>query len=256
VPAGRQRIIRAMILVSFVRGDVTPAQAAAVQRYAHALGVDEHAVEHLRRLAEGRMALLRFDVMRRSFTGLAMAQSVEANGVLSLLRGVAARAGLYDDAEEAARWEDLASHPEGSLGRALSDYYAKNAFPVPGRKHSIPAFVVIHDLCHVLSGYGVDALGEIEVVAFQAGFMREDPMSTLIFIILQSQLGVRLVRIAGSREGALDDPAMLERAVRAARRGAAMNTDLFDHWDFRPELKRPLDDVRARLGVPPPDTHA
>lgn len=253
VPAGRQRIVRAMILVCFVRGDVTPAQAATVQRYAQALGVEEHSVEHLRHLAEGRMALLRFDVLRRSFTGLALAQSVEAEGALALLKSVAARAGLYDDAEEAARWDGLASHPEGSLGRALSDYYARNGFPVPGRKHSLPAFAVVHDLCHVLSGYGVDATGEIEVVSFQAGFMREDPMSTLLFIILQSQLGVRLVSIAGSRQGALDDPATLERAVRATRRGAAMTTDLFDHWDFWPELQRPLDEVRTRLGVPPPD---
>jgi hypothetical protein len=37
----------------------------------------------------------------------------------------------------------------------------------------------------VLSGYGVDGSGEIEVVAFQAGFMKHDPFSTLLFIVLQ-----------------------------------------------------------------------
>jgi hypothetical protein len=253
-PAGRLRVVRAMILVVLVRGEVTPAQVAAIDDYARALGVDEHTVENLRQLAEGRVALLRFDVVRRSFTGVAMAQAAEAEGALAVLKAAAARAGIYDDDAEAARWERLESYPEGSLGRTLWAYYHANGFPVPGRRHSLPAFAVVHDLCHVLSGYGVDPPGEIEVVAFQAGFMREDPMSTVLFITLQTHLGVRMVRIAGVAKGLLDDPAMLERALRAARRGAAMSTDLFDHWDFWPELERPIDEVRERLGVPPPDS--
>jgi hypothetical protein len=253
VPAGRLRVVRAMVIVSLLRGDVSPAQAREVDRYAQALGVEEHAVENLRRLADGRIALLRFDVSRRSFTGTAAAQTVEAEGALRLLRQVAARAGLYDDAEEAARWEGLAAYAEGTLGRALWDYYQRNRFPVPGRRHALPAFAVVHDLCHVLSGYGVDPPGEIEVVSFQAGFMREDPMSTLLFVILQSHLGMRLVRIASSHVGGLDDPAILERAFRAFRRGSAVTVDLFDHWDFWPELAQPIDEVRRRLGIPQPD---
>jgi len=253
VPAGRLRLVRALVLVTFVRREVTPAEARAVDRFARALGVEEHAVENLRRFAEGRRALLRFDVMRRAFTGTAMARAVESDGALALIKSIAARAGVYEDEREAARWDKLASYPEGSLGHALSAYYEKNGFPVPGRRHSLPAFAVVHDLCHVLSGYGVDGQGEVEVVSFQAGFMREDPMSTLLFIALISQHGVRLVSIAGARTGMLDDPALLERAVRAARRGAAVNTDLFDHWDFWPELEKPLEEVRRSLGVPPPD---
>ena len=111
----------------------------------------------------------------------------------------------------------------------------------------------MHDICHVLSGYGVDGSGEIQVVAFQAGFMKHDPFSTLLFIVLQSHLNVRLVMIAPGNSGALDDPRMLERMILAFRRGARVKVDLFDHWDYAPLLDKPIGEVRAALGVPPAD---
>lgn len=71
--------------------------------------------------------------------------------------------------------------------------------------------------------------------------------------VLQAHMGVRLVAIAAGKKGALDDPAMLERMVRAAKRGAHVKRDLFDHWDYWPELARDIDIVRNELGVVPPD---
>lgn len=249
--ADRERILRGMVLVCLARGEVTEADAVLVERYAAALGVDLHVVKNLRQLAEGHLALLRFDVTRRAFTGKAIAETVDQEGMLGLFRGAASRLGLREDTRVVESFEALGSLPERTLGRALHDYYVINGFPLPGKKHALPSFGVVHDLCHVLSGYGVDGPGEIEVVSFTGGFMRTDPMSTLFFIALQAHLDVRLVAIAPGSKGALDDPAMMERAIRAFQRGSAVKVDLFDHWDYAAQLERPLDVVRAELGVTP-----
>ena len=250
---GAERIIRGMVFVCLARGEVTEEDAALVERYAQALGVDVHVVKNLRQLAEGHLALLRFDVQRRAFTGQAIAQTREQEGMLGLLRAAASRMGLIEDSSTAARFEALADLPGGTLGRELHDYYVRNGFPIPGKRHALPSFGVVHDICHVLSGYGVDGSGEIEVVAFQAGFMKHDPFSTLLFIVLQSHLNVRLVMIAPGNSGALDDPRMLERMILAFRRGARVKVDLFDHWDYAALLDKPIGEVRAALGVPPAD---
>lgn len=78
-------------------------------------------------------------------------------------------------------------------------------------------------------------------------------MSTLFFIVLQAHLNVRLVTIARSAERALDDPKIMERMLRAFRRGAALKVDLFEHWDYWRLMGEPIESVRASLGVPPPD---
>lgn len=253
LPEARERIIRGMVLLCLARGEVTREDASAIEGYAHALGVTEHAVTNVRQLAEGRLALLRYDVNRRAFTGKAAAEARETEGVVGLLRAAAARVGLHEDSSTAERYEALARYPEKTLGRELWEYYQRNHFAVPGRLHAIPAFATVHDLCHLLGGYDTDGPGEIEVVAFQAGFADRDPLSTLFVALLQAHLGVRLVAIAPGARGALDDAAVLERMIRAARRGTFVKRDLFDHWDYWPELARDIDEVRRDLGVPPPD---
>jgi hypothetical protein len=242
-----------MVLVCLARGEVTEQDAALVEQYAAALGVDVHIVHNLRQLAEGHLALLRFDVTRRAFTGQAIAQTWEEEGTLGLLRGVASRMGLIEDSVLAERFEALGELTPGTLGRELYDYYVRNKFPLPGKRHALPSFGVVHDLCHLLGGYGVDGRGEIEVVAFQAGLMRHDPMSTLFFIVLQSHLNVRMVTVTAGAERALDHPEVMERLIRAFVRGSAVKVDLFDHWDYWKRMGEPIEEVRASLGVPPPD---
>jgi hypothetical protein len=249
-PEARTRLVRGMVLSSLMRGEVSPQESAAIATWAKGLGVDEPSVRNLERLADGHLALLRFDVNRRAFTGQAIAEEREKSGLLGLLRAAASRMGLKEDEVTAERFATLEHFAPGTLGRELYDYYQRNHFPMPGRKHALPSFGVVHDLCHVLSGYGVDGEGEIEVVAFTSGFLRRDPLSTVMFIVLQAQLDVQLVAIAGSRAHALDDPKLLERAFNAARRGAQLKRDLFDHWDYWPELSRPIADVRRELNVP------
>jgi ubiquinone biosynthesis protein COQ4 len=71
----------------------------------------------------------------------------------------------------------LAAMPDGTLGRALARYYQDNGIlpfetPYPTHKdvdYLIKRYRETHDLVHVLTDYGTDALGEMELQAFAAG---------------------------------------------------------------------------------------
>src|SRR5262245_60854989 len=54
-PLVRERVIQAMILTSLIDGEVALEEAACVERFAAALGVDEPRVHNLRQLAAGRL---------------------------------------------------------------------------------------------------------------------------------------------------------------------------------------------------------
>jgi hypothetical protein len=118
---------------------------------------------------------------------------------------------------------------------------------MPGEKHGINEDFLFHDAGHVLSGYGVDAEGEIQQAAFQAGFVRNDGFLFLLFGILQFHIGIRLTPIAESAEGLFD----VDRILRAVSRGAACKLDLSDHFAIWKWKDMPLQTMRAELGIPP-----
>ncbi len=164
-----------------------------------------------------------------------------------LARSFAAMVGLREDAQIAARYRALAGYPEGSLGRAYADFITGNGFSFPGEKGSPPEFIIFHDLTHVLSGYGTDPQGELQVLAFHAGCQREekDPFSFLMFGIAEFHLGLTLSPVAEGSRGQLDPAQMLA----ALQRGVACKVDPVDGWDPWPVMRRPLAELRAEYGI-------
>jgi ubiquinone biosynthesis protein COQ4 len=71
----------------------------------------------------------------------------------------------------------LRAMPEGTLGRAFAKYFDDNKiqpFESPYEVRNAVDYLVkryreTHDLVHVLTGYGTDALGEMELQAFALG---------------------------------------------------------------------------------------
>jgi hypothetical protein len=53
--------------------------------------------------------------------------------------------------------------------------------------------------------------------------------------------------ITDARTGFFDP----ETALTALRRGAAMNVDLTDGWQYWPVMGEQVDDLRTRYGIPP-----
>ena len=88
---------------------------------------------------------------------------------------------------------------------------------------------------------------KIQQAAFQAGFARRDGFSFLLFGILQFHQGLRITPVAKGYRGLFDVPAVLE----ALQRGASCRVDLSQGYDIFVNKDRPLDDVRAELGIEP-----
>ena len=105
---------------------------------------------------------------------------------------------------------------------------------------------MVHDMAHVLGGYGTDPAGELQVAAFTAGFRkREQSLSIMLFVLCQFDLGIAMVPVAEPALGNLDAEAFMAALVR----GASMELDLFDGWDFWGVVDQPLSELRERYGI-------
>ncbi len=143
--------------------------------------------------------------------------------------------------------------PDGSVGRAYVDFMEGEGLTAQGLVDESNKFFRTsyddliewygnrkrdtHDLFHVLSGYGRDALGEASLLAFTYG--QSGGGRGVIFI---SYIGCRQVRKAVPRD--IDIMACFHEGRRngkAARR--------IVEQDIMALLEEPLEEARARLGI-------
>lgn len=152
----------------------------------------------------------------------------------------------------------LAALPEGSFGRAYHDFMRAENLTADGlvaadeeaeRNRPTPAPEVdpdlryfgersrdMHDLWHVLTGYGRDEAGEAANLAFTYAQI--------------PSLGIALIVVAAAALGPKDLTLAWQRYLYAAwRRGK--RTPLLTVAPYEELLPLPLDEVRRRLGVPP-----
>lgn len=89
--------------------------------------------------------------------------------------------------------------------------------------------------------------------AFQAGYRRtNDAFYTVMFAVVLHCVGENLTPFdLTPQPGRVGEGDLAEQMIIAMRRGAAMNTDLGEDWDFWPWLGVSVEVARARLGVPP-----
>jgi ubiquinone biosynthesis protein Coq4 len=158
--------------------------------------------------------------------------------------------GLVQDRALAARYRALALLPEGTLGRAFLAYLEANRFSVPGDRRGFPELVIWHDFGHVLTGYGTDAEGELQMAAFQAGYMKSKPIFMLLFVALTFSAGINVAPLPQrSDHHIFERPGLIERMLHAFELGSKVNVDLSDHWDHWQWIDRPVDEVRTALGI-------
>lgn len=159
----------------------------------------------------------------------------------------------------------LRAMPKGSLADAYCNFMDREGLTAQGLVDEFDSFVKnvedtrspefkwynnrsrdTHDMLHILTGYGRDALGETCVLAYSYQ--------------QTSGLGIQFIAYMGALEVKRWAPRGTPtiKAIReAARRGkAAQNIMLYDLMDLLP---RPLEDVREMLGVTPmtvyPEVH-
>lgn len=251
-PEQRWQFVQGMMVMSLTAGIPPESQIAVVERFAAALEIDSPALHDLHWLAHRQMLLFRLDFLRRSHLADMLKQQYEDAGLLGTIKALLGLRGVLEDPILATHYHSLEWLAPGSLGRALFDHYRSNGFAFPGERHGFPEAGVYHDLAHVLSGYGTDPVGELQIGAFVAGFKRDNPIYVLLFVMLTFSAGVNVTPLPQPHVvGILETPGLADAMLRAIERGTHLNTDLSDHWDFWPLLPLPLEEARQRLGVPP-----
>lgn len=245
----RRQIVRGMVVLSLIDGEASPREAELCERFARALGVEIPDLRTLELLASESLVRARLDLARRFWARERAIEEVRAKGIGWLARSLAAMAGLREDAAIARRYRELEHAPAGSLGRGYHDFVRGNGFSFPGEKGSPPEPIVMHDLTHVLSGYGTDPVGELQVLAFHTGCRREekDPFAFLMFGIAEFHLGISVTPVADGARGMLD-PVLVFRALE---RGSRCTVDPTDGWDPWPLMNESLSGLRERYHISP-----
>jgi hypothetical protein len=240
-PHRRKRAVQLAIVMALIEGTPSYTTEERVRELATALEIDEEGLGVLYEITHGRALFARFDMFRR-FTRF-IRNLDDFPGIIKFATPMLGFGGGNE--EVAGRYRALGACAPGTLGRAVHDHFVENDFRFPGEPNGFP--LVFHDLGHVLSGYATDPHGEIQQAAFQSGFARQDGFTFLLFGILQFHLGMRITPVAQGFHGLFDVPKVIE----ALHRGASCKVDLSAGFDIFAHKDRPLDELRAELGIPP-----
>ena len=246
-PQLRRQLVQGLVIMTLIDGKVSPNETAHVEQFAQALEVDAQEVKNVRHVLKGEILQLRLDLVRRFWLRQKVAEVWNKEGVTGLLKFVRGMMGRYENKELAARYQGLEQYPPGSLGRSLWEYWHVNGFALPGEKGGAPEQIVFHDCAHVLSGYGTAPEEEVQVACFSAGFQRREPWMFVFFVLLQFHVGIRMTPITKARTGMFDPL----KAMIAIRRGAAMNIDLNNGWDYWPVMGEQVEELRRRYNILP-----
>ena len=246
-PQLRQQLVQGLIVMSLIDGKANAQEADLVEEFAGALEVSAPEVKDLQHVLKGEMFQLRLDLARRFWLGDKVKDIWNTEGLRGIYKFMRGMIGQYEDTALAGRYQALEHYPAGSLGRAYWEYCQANGFALPGEKGRAAEPILFHDCAHVLSGYGTEPEGEVQVACFSAGFQRRDPWLFVFFVLLQFHVGVRMTPITKARTGFFD-PA---KALIAIRRGAAMNVDLNNGWDYWTVMGEQVEELRRRYNIFP-----
>jgi hypothetical protein len=231
-PQLRHQLVQGLIVISLIDREAGPQVTDLVEQFAQALEVSVPELKDLRYLLKGEIMQLRLDLVRRFWLRDKVKDIWNTEGLRGIYKFMRGMIGKYEDTALAARYQALEHYPAGSLGRAYWEYCRANGFALPGENDGAAEPILFHDCSHVLSGYGTEPEGEVQVACFSASFQRRDPWLFVFFVLLQFHVGIRMTPITKARTGFFD-PA---KALVAIRRRAAMNVDLNNGWDYWPVM--------------------
>lgn len=247
----RKQLFGGLIVMCMADGEINAGEAALIGRFADALGIEDGSVKNLERIAKGHFRRARLDILRRQWAVKKVREMAAEEGPGVIFRAMLGLLGVKDSPDIIAKYEAFREYPPESLGRAYYDYIIDNQFTFPGAKGSPPEAMLFHDLSHILSGYGTDPKGEIQVATFSAGYSSYEVYNWFMFVLSQFQLGLQTAPNV--------PPAQMEMnpldLIVAYRRGAGMNIDINDGWDFWPVLDQPVDELRRRYSILPAEAY-
>jgi hypothetical protein len=254
-PSLRQQLLNGMAMLTLVEGVPPQSQIVVLDEFAKAFGEQSDLVEQIRSLSLGgvRQLLFSFTRLRSTFLNSSIYAQVKQSGLFTTAKSLATTWGLVEDKALADRYAGLATYPEGSLGLALHRYYLENKFALPGQKRSLPTGIASHDVSHLLSGYGVDYIGEVLVAAFTVGYRYEQ---SAFFSSLSIEL-MFLTRLMPNPNSPLActsiflQPGMAQRFLRALERGMKCKVNLFEDFDLWMVAHESISVLCDRWGIEP-----
>ena len=241
----RQEVMQLLTVLAFLEPRLDQAKLQVLERVAVALQVEPQMVANLEELCRGHVLRAFSDIYRRTFHELNNEGMVQG-----FSRFILPMLGLGIDHVHLEKYQALASAPEGSFGAALHAYYATTALPFPGSRNGLPyPYLAMHDVHHVIGGYGIDYIGEQRVLAFTMGLFPDHALLIGLPGMLQFQMGIAdplAASVAPKLKDQLDPPLF----ARELERGAATIGPIRNfHWDFWTWIERPLAEVRRDLNV-------
>jgi hypothetical protein len=256
----RQRIVHHMVLGELVLRPIPTVVAHRVAKYAEALGIKDDFVRVARRYAQGAYGLAWMDLQRNGF----VEHVSEAGGEQVQQPGRRGRAApdpfepAQLDPELEDTWKAFEELPPDTLGHMVWEMYDGRGFSLPGGDGGAPKYLAQHDFVHILSDYGTNLKGELEVFAL-IGRADPDPkgfawLATLIGLFETGYISDTGFFERDIRERNIQAPGMHQRIADAIRRGKVVcdrnDLDLFE-VDYYALAVRPVGEVRELLSFPP-----
>jgi hypothetical protein len=250
----RERMVQFMLLCSLVLVPLPDEVVRRVEEYASELCIGDPMLRVAERYAHGSLGLALIDFQRSGY--METWDSTQTAELHTSKQLADAWDQTVSDPGLARRWEALRSLPEGTLGREVVKFYDARGFAFPGTPNSAPPFLAQHDWVHVVTDYGSTVECEIEVFGFISR-ANDDPraFSLLAMIVSLFETGYTAsgMGLFQYDRGHLSHQGMAVRLADAMRRGAlcaayAGGPDLLRR-DWFDDAARPVDDVRAELGI-------
>jgi hypothetical protein len=242
--AARRRIREFMVLLELCRHPQLPEQVALVDRFAAAMGQDGAGLELARELVTDGAARAFADFTR--FKDDARIRWSEPSLVDRYLGSLDA-----PDPELAGRLRALHGLPEGTLGWEYVEFYRRQGLKLPGEDPYDPAFFVAHDMNHVIAGYGTTGQEETALSALILGMADTDDHWVLLLTSVGAyELGLHSTAAFVGKQDVFVREGAAALVAEGLARGAACRAD-FSEIDHLALAHLPLEEVRARFGVPP-----
>jgi len=253
--AQRHELIELMVTMEMMCRPIPPALEESVEAWARALAVEDRVLTLARDLANQSTARATADFYRLNWIGDGDPQDDPHFQCLLQEYGDSAYAlSVEPDPAETARWARLSCCPEGSLGRALSQFYVDRGFKLPGVVGGANPALAAHDWVHVIGDFDTTGIGELEVTAFIAASSRT-PGAMLGFVGAVSiyETGLLKSLVTHGYERILSDAGGVERVAAAIRKGARCRVDPFADVDYFAIADQPLAKIREDWGISVPD---
>lgn len=243
--AARHRLLQLMVVLELCRHPGNAATAAAVERFARWAEVDEPMLLVARDAIDDARQFVLADYKR--FTDHGESPPPELVGT--------------PPAQVPNKLRELARCAPGTVGWTILDFYEQYGFDLPGSVPGPPGYdaaehvniMVKHDFSHVLAGYtpnnGVEelALNMMLVRASEDGYHH---FCNLMGSLSLHETGIFESSMEVAKSSSLSRPGASEVFAEALRRGAECPVDFWDidHFSIADE---PLEEARAKLGIPP-----